>query len=178
MRSPLAFLPSPHRKRLFLTLLAGTLILAAVFQVINAPLQTAPAPAGILSLQVAWTPEKAQTILDSWNASARLYAAFGLGIDYLFMALYGLTLALAALLAAGRHPGWFARLAPWAGWGALLAAVCDGTENAGQFLQLFSGRVQLAPLVGSLASLKVACLASAILDGLAGWMWPGERQNH
>jgi hypothetical protein len=177
MRNPLGFIPSPNRRPLFLILLAGTLILVAVFQVVHAPLRTAPAPFGIISLQVAWTAEKAQTILDSWDASARLHAAFGLGIDYLFMPLYGLTLALAALLAAGRHPGPFSRLGPWAGWGALLAAVCDGTENAGQFQQLFWGRVALAPFVGVCASLKIALISFALLYGLAGWLWPGKKQT-
>jgi hypothetical protein len=177
MRNPLAFIPIPNRKPVFFFLLVGTLILVAVFQSIHAPLRTAPAPFGIVSLQVAWTAEKAQAILDSWDATARLHAAFGLGIDYLFMAFYGLTLALGALLAAGRHPGWFARAGSWVGWGALLAAVADGNENAGQYLQLFSGRADLASVVGIFASLKFVLIVIALVYGLAGWFWPRKKQE-
>ena len=46
-------------------MLAWTLVLFAVFQVLNTPLITSAAPAGIVSHQFAWTPEKAQTILSS-----------------------------------------------------------------------------------------------------------------
>jgi hypothetical protein len=93
------------------------------------------------------------------------------------MALYALTLALGALLAAGRHPGWFSRLGPWAGWGVFLAAAWDGIENAGQFQQLFHGQVDLAPFVGVCASLKFALLGFAILYALVGWLWPAKKPD-
>jgi hypothetical protein len=100
MKHPLAFIPENTRKPVFFTLLAWTLVLFAVFQVLNTPLITSPAPAGIVSHQFAWTPEKTQAILSSWDERASLFAAFGLGLDYLFMLSYALTVALVALLAA------------------------------------------------------------------------------
>ncbi len=168
---PLEFLPSSPRKPLFRAFLLWTLGLFLLFQPLNRPLMTAAAPSGVISLQLAWTPEKAQSMLASWDANARLFAAFGLGFDYLFMLIYGLALSLGTLLAAGRHPGRFARLGAWAGWGALLAALCDALENLGQFHELFNGRVELAALVGALASVKFALIVFALMYGLIGWLW-------
>ncbi len=171
MRHPLEFLPPSVRKPLFWAFLAWTLILLALFQPLNRPLMTSAAPSGIISLQLAWTPQNAQSMLDSWNENARLFAAFGLGFDYLFMPVYGLTLALGALLAAGRHPGWFAKLGAWTGWGAFLAAILDGLENLGQFHQLFNGRVELAAIIGVFATIKFSLILTGILYGLTGWLW-------
>lgn len=171
MNHPLEFLPPSTRKPLFWVFLIWTLGLLLLFQPLNRPLMTTAAPSGIISLQLAWTPQNAQSMLNSWDASARLFAAFGLGFDYLFMPVYGLALALGALLAAGRHPGWFAKLGAWAGWGAFLAAVLDGLENLGQFHQLFNERVDLAAPIGILATVKFTLILLGLVYGLIGWFW-------
>jgi len=172
MKHPLDFLPANSRKPLFWGFLAWTLVLLFLFQPLNRPLMTAAAPSGIISLQLAWTADNAQVILDGWDANTRLFAAFGLGFDYLFMPVYALALALGALLAAGRHPGWFAKLGGWAAFGAFLAALCDGVENLGQFHQLFNGRVDLAPAIGIFAVVKFGLILATLAYGLAGWFWP------
>ena len=172
MRHPLEWIPLKTRKPLFFLFLAWSLVLLILFQFLNRPLMTPPAPSGIISLQLAWTPGKAATMLGSWDGTARQYAAFGLGFDYLFMCVYALALALGALVAAGRHPGWFARLGAWAAYGAFLAAICDGLENYCQVAELFHGRVDLAPLVGIFATVKFALLLIGLVFGLVGWIWP------
>lgn len=172
MNPPLAWIPNPRRTPLFYTFLLATAVLLFLFQPLNRPLTNAVAPAGIVSLQLAAAPERAQSILDSWDARARLFAAFGLGFDYLFMFAYAAALALGALLAAGRHPGRFARLGGWAGWGAWAAALLDALENFGQFQQLFNGRVNLAAPIAVLASLKFALILLVMIYGLFGWLWP------
>jgi hypothetical protein len=45
MKHPLAFISNSNRKSVFLALLAWTLVLFAVFQVLNSPLTTSAAPA-------------------------------------------------------------------------------------------------------------------------------------
>ncbi len=115
MKHPSQWLPERVRKPLFWIFLAWTLVLMLLFQLLNRPLSTSAAPMGIISLQLAWTAEKTSAILSSWGATAREYAAFGLGFDYLFMSVYAAALALGSLLAAGRHPGFFARLGSWVG---------------------------------------------------------------
>lgn len=171
IRHPLEFLPASVRKPLFLAFLAWTLILLLLFQPLNRPLMTSVAPSGIISLQLAWTADNAQEMMASWEADARLFAAFGLGFDYLFMPVYAMALALGALLAAGRRPGSFATLGAWAGWGAFLAAILDGLENLGQFHQLFNGRLELAAIIGVFATIKFSLILAGILYGLIGWLW-------
>ncbi len=174
MNHPLAFISDNARKPVFFALLAWTLVLFAVFQVLNTSLTNSAAPAGIVSHQLAWTPGKAQAILSSWEGRPSLFAAFSLGLDYLFMLSYALTVALGAILAAGRHLGWLSRLGTWAAYGVFTAAIFDALENIGQAHQLLNG-VVTAPVthfVGVCAFFKFALLLLGILYGLVGWMLP------
>lgn len=140
MKHPLEFVPQESRRRFFLTLLFLTLILFAVFRVLDQPLRTPAAPNGIVSFELAGTPEKAFQVMVSWEPvkDAHLFAAFGLGIDYLFMPLYAFTLALGTLLAAGKHSGWLKSLGAAAGYGAFAAALFDAVENYALF-RILSG---------------------------------------
>ena len=174
MKHPLVFISENTRKPVFFALLAWTLVLLTIFQILNSPLITSAAPAGIVSHQFAWTPEKALDILSSWEGRASLFAAFSLGFDYLFMPSYALTVALGALLAAGRYSGWLARLGTWAAYGVFIAAIFDSLENFGQAQQLLNGFVT-APIthfVGVCACIKFALLLLGILYGLFGWIMP------
>jgi hypothetical protein len=53
MRHPLEIIPEEYRQRIFLTLLALTLMLFAVFRVLDQPLRTPVAPNGIVSFEFA-----------------------------------------------------------------------------------------------------------------------------
>lgn len=176
MKHPLDFIPDKTRKPLFWAFLAGTVILFAVFRPLGAPLTTSAAPSGIVSFELARTPVNAQAMLDSWDARAQLFAAFGLGFDYLFMPVYALALALGALLAAGRHPGAFARLGAWIGWGALLAALLDAVENVGLWNALLGNVNSAWPEISFwCASFKFGLILLGILYGLIGWLWPKKK---
>ena len=173
MRHPLDFLPAPNRKPLFLTLLAATLILFAIFRVLDTPLQTAAAPNGIVSFELAGTPAAAQTMVDSWDARARQFAAFGLGLDYLFMPVYALALSLGILLAAGRHTDWFAPLGAWLGWGALAAPLFDATENFSLWKFLLGHVAVFWPRLAAVcATMKFTLLLLGLAYALLGWLWP------
>ena len=131
MKHPLECISSAARKPLFFAFLAGTLVLFAVFQLLDAPLRTSAAPNGIVSFELAGTPFQSQAIIDSWHEMAYLvssvegepvpgfinhaysFAVFGLGIDYLFMPIYSTALALGILLAASKHQNWFAVFGAW-----------------------------------------------------------------
>jgi hypothetical protein len=84
VRHPLDFLPLNARKPLFFLFLGLTAAFFAVFQVLDQPMRTPAAPAGIVSFELAGNTDKAGAMLASWNAGARLNAAFGLGFDFLF----------------------------------------------------------------------------------------------
>lgn len=192
MKHPLQSIPSTSRKPLFFTFLAGTLVLFAVFRVLDAPLRTPAAPNGIVSFELAGTPFRAQAIIDSWHEQSYLassvadepvpgvvsraysLAAFGLGIDYLFMPVYATALALGILLAARKHGGWFFTLGAWLGWGAYTAMLFDAVENYALARMLMLNEVWSPyPEVAAFsASSKFFLLLLGLLFALAGWLWP------
>lgn len=192
MAHPLDFLPEDKRRPFFFAFLAGTLVLFAVFRVLDAPLRTSAAPNGIVSFELAGTPYQAQAIIASWKEAGTLasgasgepvrgmvsqaysFAAFGLGIDYLFMPVYATALALGILLASGRHPGWFSRFGAWSGWGAYAAALFDAVENYALarillFNEVWSPYPQLAAFS---ATFKFLILILGLIFALLGWLWP------
>jgi hypothetical protein len=191
MQHPLEFIPNLYRKRLFFTLLFLTLSLFAVFRVLDQPLRTSAAPNGIVSFELAGSPLQAQAITDEWKRSSLLlsevagqanpdivnipyaFAAFGLGIDYLFMPLYALALAFGTLLAANRHGGWLKLLGAVAGYGVFVAALFDAVENYALF-QILLGKVfsPYPEIAYYCASLKFGLLIFGLLYALVGWLLP------
>ena len=133
MRHPLEFVPQESRKRLFVTFLLLTLVLFSIFRVLDKPLQTEYAPSGIVSFELAGSAQNAAHMVLTWTGEAMLNASFGLGIDYLFMPLYGLALAFGTLLAASRHKGWLKSVGAVAGYGAFAAPLFDAVENYALF---------------------------------------------
>jgi hypothetical protein len=175
---PLAFIPDNKCKRVFFIFLAGTLLIMAVFRfILDPPLQTEAAPQGIVSFELAGTQLKADEIIVSWDTTARLYAAFGLGFDFLFMPVYATAIALGVLLAAGRHPERFASVGAWVGWGAYVAALFDAAENICLFnLLLGNSGANYAGLAAIYATLKFGLIILGIAFGLLGWIWPKKKQ--
>ncbi|MBV6396163.1 MAG: hypothetical protein HFACDABA_01756 [Anaerolineales bacterium] len=172
MRHPLEFISPEKRKPLFILFLALTLLLFAVFRVLDEPLRTPAAPNGIVSLELARSPGASVDMVNSWSEHARLLAAFGLGMDYLFMPLYALALSLGILLASRRHTGGFARLGAWMGWAALAAPLFDAVENYGLLHSLLSPLFSLWPLIASVcAAIKFTLLLLGLLYALIGWLW-------
>jgi hypothetical protein len=177
---PLTFIHKWNRKPVFIVLLVWSLVLFGVLQILNAPLITAVAPLGIVSHQFAWTTQKAQAILASWAGRPDLFAALGLGLDYLFIPTYAFMLGLGALLAAGRHLNlaiWLRKLGIYATYGVFIGAAFDILENVLQARQLLDG-VITSPLVfftGVCASLKFGLMGLGILYILVGWLLPKYR---
>jgi hypothetical protein len=169
MQHPLDFIPDKSRKPIFIALLIWTLGLFAVFRVLDQPL----APNGIVSFELARTAERASAILASWSALAKLYAAFGLGLDYLFMPSYAVTISLGVLLAMRRHDGLFVFIGKWIGWGSLIAALFDAAENFALWKSLTQGVNDLWPQVAfGCASFKFGLILIGIGFTLMGWIMP------
>ena len=195
MRHPLEFVSEQYRKRLFFAFLFLTVVLFAVFRVLDRPLQTSAAPNGIVSFELAGSPLQALAITDEWKRSSLLlsevagqanpdivnipyvFASFGLGIDYLFMPLYAFALAFGTLLAANRHGGWLKSLGAVAGYGAFAAALFDAVENYALFQILLNRVYSPYPEIAYYcASLKFGLLVFGLLYALAGWALPKKRQ--
>jgi len=168
MVHPLGFVPDSARKRVFFTLLAGTLVLLVVFRVLNTPLVTAAAPSGMVAFELAGNVKKTADILLFWDENADLYAAFSLGLDYLFMPFYALTIAMTTLLAGRRHTSyWIRSLSVITGWGVLAAAVFDAFENYALWKILRGALVQPWPEIAAVcAQIKFGLILIGLLYSL------------
>lgn len=158
---------------LFGVALVFSLLIFSVFRVIDVPLQTSAAPRGIISFELAGTGARAQAMLDSWDARARLYAALGLGLDYLFMVSYAATIGLAAAWAGrqlGAHRRWPIALGLALGWGLALAALLDAVENFALTVMLLAGTAAAPwPVVSAVcATVKFGLVILGLIFAFAG----------
>jgi hypothetical protein len=163
-------------------LLVLTIVLTVVLQSVDAPLKTPAAPQGIVSYEFAGTTAAAQAILDSWDTGARAHAGFSLGLDYLYMPAYALTIGLACAWAArvlGRRSRWAGRLGWVLAFGLGLAALLDATENYALTTMLFSAAVDPWPAVARwCATGKFALIIAGLLYTLAGAiLWLAARRS-
>jgi hypothetical protein len=165
MRHPLDAIPAGRRRYAFVPLLLATLsLMLGVMAPVDLPLRTPASPNGILSYEVAGDAATAQRMIDAWDGRARLHAAFGLGIDYLFMVVYSTTIALGCLWAADVFRGAVPALAglgaplAWAQW---LAAVLDAKENVALTIMLFGAVRDPWPAVAWWAAVTKFCLIVA-----------------
>jgi hypothetical protein len=147
-RHPFSFLPTHYWPGFFWPLLGLTTVLMIIFGISGAPLTTAAAPYGVVSFELAGSVEKTDLILNSWDADVQLRAAFGLGLDYLFMAVYASTIALGCGIAARvlKRTGW--PLGSWGsllGWAVILAAILDSIENIALTTLIFGSVVSPWP---------------------------------
>lgn len=173
MSHPLHFIPTKSQKNIFFSLLALTLVLVGAFRLLDAPLHTPAAPNGIVSFELAGTTARSESIIQSWDARAKLFAAFGLGIDYLFMPAYALTISLGVLMVLRKHGGVFAKLGGYFGWGALLAGLFDAVENVALWRLLSGIATPLCPRMAMVAAtIKFALILLGLLFALVGWLLP------
>jgi hypothetical protein len=166
---------SARRGLLWPALLALTIALTIVLQAVNAPLKTPAAPQGIVSYEFAGTRAAAQGILDSWDAGAKVYAGFSLGLDYLYMPVYALTIGLACVWAAavwqGRKP-WPGSLGRALAPGLGLAALLDAVENYALTTMLFGAAADPWPAVARwCATGKFALIIAGLFYVLIGFIF-------
>ena len=158
--------------RLLWLLIISALALSAILQIIGAPLQTAAAPAGIISFEFAGTLENAQQMLASWDPDQQVRAGLSLGLDYLFLLLYSTAIAFASFrVAATLRDGrpLLATAGVWLGWAQWLAAALDAVENVALISLLLGSQGALwPPLAWGCAAVKFAIVAAGLLYALLG----------
>ena len=169
MKHPLEFIPLNLRKPLFYVFFAMTIAIFGIFNILDQPLRTDSAPNGIVSFELAREVESAQSIVDSWDVSARLFAAFGLGFDYLFMPTYALALSLGLLIAVGNKINRYAIFAGWMGWGVFVAALFDAMENYMLWRVLTGDIISPYPEIAAIcAMIKFILLILGLVTALSG----------
>jgi hypothetical protein len=148
---------SPHNLKIsFWILFIPTLIIFLVMNLTGAVLTTSSAPSGIVSFELAGNVQKSSDILAAWNADARMNAAFGLGIDYLFMLAYSCTIGLACvwssrILGSTKMP--FHTWGSFLAWGSWLAAILDAIENLALSIQMMVQVVSPWPEIARLCAI-------------------------
>ena len=174
MRHPFETIPHEKRKSVFWGLLVATLVIMILMSIIGAPLNTPAAPTGIVAYELAGSPVHAHEIIQSWNARTQLYAALGLGIDYVFMLAYAATISLACLMAgeALRVRQWpLAALGVPLAWGLWLAALMDAIENLGLIMILLNGAGTPWPEISRVcAIIKFGLIIAGLVYALFGWI--------
>lgn len=169
MKHPLEFIPVNLRKPLFYVFFAMTVVIFGVFRLLDQPLRTDAVPGGIVSFELAGKANSSQSMVDSWDANARLFAAFGLGFDYLFMPTYALALSLGLLLAIGEKKKGYGIFAAWMGWGAFAAAIFDAVENYALWRVLTGDIVSPYPEIAALcATIKFGLLIVGLVTAFSG----------
>jgi hypothetical protein len=130
--------------------------------------KTVAAPYGIVSFEVAGTPMLAQWILDTWSREVGMnsWVAFGLGVDYLYLVIYGVTFTLVAATIASRlapiSPA-AAKVARFVAILQIVAPLCDAVENAALMAMLTrAGTDPWAAVAAGFALTKFACLSACV----------------
>jgi hypothetical protein len=165
-RHPYQFVPASKRAWVWLAFAAAALVVMMVSNLTGTPMITEAAPQGIISFELAGSAQEAAKILVSWDLTARLSAAFGLGLDFLFPILYAAAIGGACVWAAGVFravwPGLAAGgvLLAWEMW---LAALFDYFENIALTMILFGGALPVLPEIARALALLKFCLIGVAL---------------
>jgi len=171
VNSTFAWMPQPAQKRLFWLSFAVTIVVLAAMNISGAPLNTAVSPAGIISFEFAGSFSYAACMMASWGEYGREVAAFNLGLDYLFLVTYSITISLGCGLVAGASRGGGRRTAAWAVPGAVLswllfvAAGLDAVENYALLRAVLGSTRDLWP------ALARACAIPKFLIVLSGLLY-------
>ena len=134
---------------LLISLLFSLLLLTAM-TLLDRNLKTAPAPRGIVSIELAGNLDDAQQILESWKTQGKISAALSLGLDYLFLIVYALFISVACvLIARNLIPGYvmWAKFGFLLGWGQFAAAFLDAVENFALIRFILDSQSEILPAV-------------------------------
>jgi hypothetical protein len=150
LRHPFRWISPSAQTHAFIALLAVTLVVMISFQVLGAPLQTDAAPLGIVSFELAGSLPVAQSMLESWGPSGRVYAGVNLGLDYLFLVSYAGSIGLACVLLAqglSRRIPSLSLADVVLAWAMIASALLDAVENYALIRVLFGSQRELWPVV-------------------------------
>ena len=140
---------------------------------------------GTVDLQFVSSGWGIRVIMDHWvRPPDSVLAGFSLGLDFLFMPLYGAALFFGAIVALDRfapRPGRLRRIMTLLAFAPVAAAICDAIENALELAMLNGGPTDaLARLALEATAAKYAGIAIGLalsVAGLVGLYWKGSAKG-
>ncbi|MEA3285762.1 MAG: hypothetical protein U9Q77_00095 [Candidatus Marinimicrobia bacterium] len=161
-------------------ILVGLTILTLLgMQITGEPLKTEAAPGGIITFELIGTLEGSQDIIKSWSGQTMIYAGINMGLDFLFLALYGFTIALGCLLISQRLPMQWStvkKLGVWLAAGVLLASFLDIVENIALIKLLLGSQNEVLPVLAKWVALPKFTLVLMALLYVIGGVVPAVRE--
>ncbi len=138
MHYPFAHLHLHQQRLIFLILFVLTMLVMGTLTWMERPL--AKAGASMIQFEVAGTQKNAQTIMAGWGEDNRPLARQQIYVDFVFLVLYPLTIALGCGLAARQFSpiSWLVTVGPYLAWTQLAAGLLDAVEDVA-LLRLLQG---------------------------------------
>jgi hypothetical protein len=115
-------------RRAWLSLMLALVTLGAL-ALIDLHLRNAVSPQGIVLFEVCAYTGSCRAIVEAWGPVGQVWAALSLGVDYLFMFLYSVTLFLALLLVVVHVPERLKKFTLGAALAVWVAGAADAAEN-------------------------------------------------
>jgi hypothetical protein len=163
MRGPADDVDSGRVRRLTVGCTVAAIAVFAMLAMLDQQLKPA-LPGGIVSLQLAMTAQHSANLVAAMSPDQRLWCAFGLGADSLFMFLYpaavvfGVTWAGRALQARRRA---LAAVAPLVAWAMVAGGLAEVVENA-LLMAALLGHHGGAPIASTAAVVKFLTLGAGL----------------
>lgn len=112
----------------------------------------------------------ALNVVSKWDETGKIWAAFSLGLDFLYIPIYSTLLALGCVSVRKRYSTpLLANSGIALAWGQWLAAVFDGLENLSLLVVLFGALGNIASLAAMLFAIaKFALIISGLIYIMAG----------
>jgi len=133
--------------KIFLILLIVTLVLLFGMSSIDSHLINDQAVNGIVSLELAGSINNAKLILASWDKSAQFQAGLSIGLDFLFLIAYSITIAMGCLLVAKNFGVFVQNIGMWLAGTQILAAILDVIENLAMIKLLTGSTWDILPAI-------------------------------
>ena len=177
--TPAGLINLEKRSRFFWLLFALTMLVVIAMQITGQALKTVAAPGGIVSLELIGSLEGSRSIIHSWQGEAMTWAGINMGMDFLFLTLYGITISLGCLLTADNfrnHFQFLKRIGQWLAIGVLVAAFLDIIENVSLIALLVGNNHALLPAVARYCAIPKFTLVAISLFYILGGLLPGLRK--
>ena len=157
---------------LFWTLFGLTILTIIGMQVTGAPLKTEAVPGGIVTFELIGTIEGSREIINSWQGVVMTYAGINMGLDFLFLTLYGITIALACMIVSDRLPVnmvMLKQIGVWLAVAVVFAAILDVIENIALIKLLLGSQNTMLPILAKWCAIpKFGLVLLALLYPVGG----------